>query len=150
MDEAANAADKIAAMLVNAIPEDVIRQTAIDKLGVSAKRWPKLLADCRRKLTLAASYNRDEELARSITRLNGIYANSAAIQDAKTCLQAVRELNKLMGLYHAPPPPGDGPDGAASRSEAQARAHLEKLIPGGDKLPLHELARLAAQRAINA
>lgn len=141
-----NTADKIILMIVNGIPEATILTTAIEKLGVPERRVKKLFKECRAKIVIAASYNRDEELGRAITRLHDCYGQSAAIQDAKTCLQIQRELNKLMGLYHVEPPNAGGDE--TTIAEQQARGYLAGLIPGGDTMPLGELARLVAQKAV--
>jgi len=142
-------ADKIIADLVNAVPVDKIRTKAI-KLGVNPKRWGMVLAECRRKISLAANYNRDEKLALSISRLEYQYAQAVALKDGKLGIQAQRELNKLLGLYHAQPAAAEGPEGAVSQDDALVRGYLAPLVEGGEELPLPELARLAAQRIINA
>lgn len=104
----------------------------------------------RRKLTLAADYNRDEQLGTAVTRLNDIYARAIRAQDIKTGLVAQKELNKLLDLYRMTPEhAGDateGEDSGPQQAELDAiRGHLLPLNLAEASYPLREHARIAAE-----
>jgi len=139
--------DKMILLLTGGLSRETAEHTAIAKMGYEPAAAKSLVRLAVRRLALAARYNRDEELARAITRLNDLYKQSKGIQDAKTCLAIQRELNKLLSLYQHAPAAESG-DGQSPEIEA-ARKHLAGLFTGGDAMPLVELCRLAAGRILN-
>ena len=52
-----------------------------------------LVAEARKRITVAADYTRDEQIGRAVMRLDDLYAKSIAGQDIRTALQAQREGN---------------------------------------------------------
>lgn len=151
--------DRAILMLTSGMSRDAIEETAVAKMGLTPPDARRLVDAARRKLTLAANYNRDERLGEAITRLDDCYKKSLSIQDVKTCLGVQRELNKLLALYSPPPAPapaagdasaaGTGEAAAELRAELDAaRRHLAPMFSNGEKLPLSELCRLAAGRIL--
>jgi hypothetical protein len=139
--------DKVLLLMVSGLSHADLTAVCVSKLGVPPERVADIIAQTRRKLTLAADYNRDEQIGTAVTRLNDIYSRAIREQDTKVCLAAQKELNKLLDLYrmtaeHADY--GSGNDEADSETAAVA-AHLLplKLVP--ETHPLREHARVAAE-----
>jgi len=145
---AATIADKVLLLLVSGAGEASIAE-GLAKLGVPAEERPAILAEARRRITLAADYHRDHELGQAIVRLNDCYRRSLAVQDAKPALASQKELNKLMDLYAKSdaPPPVEGESQAAAELAAIGH-HLIPLGLAPADSPLEEHARLAALRIL--
>lgn len=69
------------------------------------KEWPEteseideLIAEATDQLASAAFISVDAETGRSLERLNKLYQDAIKVQDHKTALSIVREINKLMEL----------------------------------------------------
>jgi len=123
----------------------------VEKLEVDPQDVEAVLAEARRRITLAADYDRDEEIGTAKKCLEDLYNRSITANDLKTALASRRELNKLMDLYQqATPDRSDGQEDAQTvRGELdQVRQHLEPLglAPAGTAVA--ELARLAVARLL--
>jgi len=124
----------------------------VDKLGVDPRDVEAVLLEARRRITLAADYDRDEEIGTAKKCLEDLYNRSITANDLKTALASRRESNKLMDLYQsATPGPGNDhqEDAQTVRDELdQVRRHLEPLglAPAGTAVA--ELARLAVARLL--
>lgn len=120
---------------------------AASEMRLSAKDAPKLIAQARKQITLAANYHRDEQLGLAISRLNDVYSRAAEEEELKVCMQAQKELNRLLNLHSAP----DRAVGLSEESQELA-AIREYLLPynlAGDETPATstaELVRLAVAR----
>ncbi len=134
--------DRLILLATNGATESDL-QTAATKLAIAPEAAAAHIAEAKRRLTLAANYNRDEQLAIAITRLHECYAQSRGIQDIKTCVACQREINKLTQLY-ALPTADKTDDDAEPPDQAAARAHLAPLFPDAGAAPLAELCRRAA------
>ena len=142
--------DQIALMLIAGAAVADIRQAAIGKMGALPDDADKAIAEARRKIVVAADYNRDEQIAIAFARLNALYGASASI-DPKTALAAQREINKLLSLYTGPATPATGGDSSeAAKALELVRAHLEPLELAPAAYPIAEHARLAAAIVRNA
>lgn len=131
------------ALVRNVAPTELEKNAA--QLGTDAAGVAAAIAEARRRITLAARFNRDQEMGRAYHRLNDLYKTSTAIQDAKTALAAQRELHRLLGLYtHQAPTSTSTTDPDAEL----ARANLRSLAIGTDADSLAELARLAVARIV--
>lgn len=144
------AIDKVLLLMVSGLSHADLTAACIGKLEVPPEEVAGVIAQARRKLTLAADYNRDEQIGTAVTRLNDIYARAIRAQDIKTGLVAQKELNKLLDLYrmtaeHA----GDGTDGEEAGPDsaelAAIRGHLLPLGLAAADYPLREHARIAAE-----
>jgi predicted DNA-binding protein (UPF0251 family) len=119
-----------------------VEAALVGKLGIPKHQVANIIAQARRKITLAADYARDEEIGKAITRLGDIYQRSIAMQDIKTALAAQREVSRLLGLLRKPPEEdGAGPEAERLRTIA---GHLLPLRLADPSRPLEEHARLAA------
>lgn len=129
-----------------------VRAVCVEKLEIPDAEVDGVLADARRRLTVAADFHRDEEVGRALVRLGDLYERSLRVQDVKTALAAQKELNKLLDLYAGAPPAG-GEDyhagGQAAADLAAVRQHLAPLGLGGDDDSTVELARLAVEKLIH-
>lgn len=134
--------DKIVLLLVSQVAGPALDEAAA-RLGVPTDEIPRAIAEARRRLTVAADFNRDEQIGTAFVRLNDLYRRALGVQDVKTALAAQRELNKLMHLY---PTKGDG-NGHTGSTQA-ARACLVALGLGSDNTDLAELCRRAAARIV--
>jgi hypothetical protein len=142
--------DKIILMLTSGASRASIAEAATAKMNLPPAVAKAAMAEARRRLTLAARYNRDQALGVAISRLETCYSRSMAIQDVKTAVACQRELNKLMGLYQTPAATAETvPNTAPSRDAVLARKHLAALaLAGGETATLAELCRLAVARII--
>ncbi len=137
---------RVVMLLVGGASTDKVYWFCTRQLGMSQENAEHVLAEARKKLTLAADFARDEQLGTAITRLNNIYVKAG--EDIKTALQAQRELNKLMNLY--------GPAGGASDGDGEDAGDLRRkieLIEGyilplnltDERYPIEEHVRVAAE-----
>jgi hypothetical protein len=142
--------DKVVLLLVSGLSDQAARDACVERLGHDAESASEVVAEARRRITIAADYKRDEQVGTAFFRLNDLYARSLKVQDVKTALAAQKELNKLLGLYPAAAQPDAEPggDGEAVRELAAVRAHLAGLDLGQPNTTTEELARLAASRLI--
>ena len=129
------------------------REQAIRDWRLADTEADAAVEEARRRLTLAADYDRVEELARAIRRHNDLYeaARSAVAEkgaeatgsDINACTNILKEISRLLDLYR----PGNLPGGDNTLEAAelrQVREYLEALeIAGGDEMPVSELVRLA-------
>jgi len=145
--------DKVILLLVSGLGQAAIEAVCREKFQLDAKATAALMAQAKKQITLAADYDRDQEIGTSYIRLKDLYSRSLKVQDFKTALAAQKEINRLQNLYPTPSEGGaaaeDGDLGQAQATIAEAMAHLEPLCLGqpGDNLP--DLARLAACRILN-
>ncbi len=131
--------DRIISLLVEGVSESDILEICA-KSGVEDPN--KCLSQARKKLTIAASYNRDEQLGISIKRVNDIFESSMKEGDVKTALAAQKEISKLMDLYKAVS--GIVKDSIDSNELQAVRDHLLPLEMTNQEKPISEHARLAA------
>jgi hypothetical protein len=135
-EEASDAADAIAEM-----------ESAVLRADAKAA-----IIDARRRITIAADYNRTEEIGTAYIRLHDLYKRSLNVQDVKTALAAQKELNKLLDLYTAlrageleEATEGEmGERGIAAAELAAVREHLLPLELAPEDYPIAEHARIAA------
>ena len=137
----ATVVEKLTRMLISGMGEAAVCAAAIDKLHLPSDRVDAHMTEARRQITLAADFNRDDELGKAIRRLNDCYQAARTIADIKTALACQRELNKLLRL-HQPSDLANPADEEESAHLAAIRGHLQPLFDGQE--PTHELARLAA------
>jgi hypothetical protein len=139
--------DKLVLMLVSGVAPTTVEQSATSKLGLPAAKAKRLLKRAQAAITRAAEYNRDDEVGTAYLRLNDLYSRSIKASDTKTALTAQRELNRLLALYEAPAEdPSPGADADTSEELELIRQHLIPLALAPDTYPLHEHARIAADR----
>jgi hypothetical protein len=140
------AVDSLVLLMVSGISRADLTAACIGKLGVPADKAARVIAQARRKLTLAADYNRDEQLGTAVTRLNDLYARAIRGADIKTAVTAQKELNRLMALYaDTNRDPSDNGDAYALRRQLDLIAgHLLPLRLADAEHPIEEHARLAA------
>jgi len=70
--------------------------------STTAKQAALLIRKARAALTASSSVDRQEELGRSLARLNELYARTMRIQDYKAALAVERERIKLLALDTTP------------------------------------------------
>jgi len=146
------ALDKAVLMLVSGVKADAAEAALVEKLGLAPPDAKAVLVEARNAITVAADYNRAEEIGTAYLRLNDLYTRAIKTQDVKAALAAQRELNKLLSLYEKPaielPTAGEVPDTPAQVDhELDAiRSHLEPLGLAPPGYPLRERARIAAER----
>lgn len=139
--------DKIILMLIQGVPAADI-EAAHDRLGMTVDQARAAILEARKKITIAADFNRDEQIAIAFTRLNDLYGKSSEI-DPKVALAAQKELNKLLSLYSGPKAEAGQPGGTSSESAAELERVASHLLPlnlAPDTYPIAEHARLAAGR----
>ena len=154
MSEMAIAIDRVLLWMVSGMSGADLETACITKLGVDPAQVKEVIAEARKRLTLAAEYNRDEMLGTALTRLNDLYSRCIRAgadgngPNLAKALDVQREINRIAGFHKAAftaEPGDDSLSESASELEAVA-AHLVPLGLAGESYPLREHARLAAQR----
>lgn len=145
--------DRVIIWMVSGLSGADLENACIAKLDVDPAQVRAVVAEARKRLTLAAEYNRDELLGTALTRLNDLYSrciragNDGSGPNLAKALDVQKELNRLTGLYR---PTGllaqeHGSSEADEELDAIGR-YLLPLALASENYPLREHARLAAQR----
>lgn len=137
-------------MLVNGEKTAKIERVCVESMNMPLAEVKAAIIDAQKQITVAADYNRIEELGRAYIRLNDLYTTSIKGRDSKTALAAQKEINRLVGLYEKnreASPPVDGEPATINAEELAAiGAHLLPLNLAPADYPLNEHARIAAER----
>ncbi|MBN2584985.1 MAG: hypothetical protein JXL80_18130 [Planctomycetes bacterium] len=152
-----SATDRVLLWMVSGLSGADLEAACIAKLDVPAENVKAVIADARKRLTLAAEYNRDEMLGTALTRLNDLYGRCIRAgadgngPNLAKALDVQREINRLAGLYRGPGAGSTAGEGGTVESEAAAElaAIGEYLLPlelADESYPLREHARLAVCR----
>ncbi|MCE5327873.1 MAG: hypothetical protein LLG01_15815 [Planctomycetaceae bacterium] len=145
--------ERILLWMVSGLAGADLEQACIAKLDVDPAQVKAVIAEARKRLTLAAEYNRDELLGTALTRLNDLYSRCirAGVDgngpNLAKALDVQREINRLTGLYRQPSLAGM--DSASSEAAEELEAVGEYLLPlalTSHSYPLREHARLASQK----
>jgi len=152
-----SAIDSVLLWMVSGLSGAKLEAACITKLGIDPPQVSAVIAEARKRLLLAADYNRDELLGTALTRLNDLYnrciraesgtgGNGAGPNLAKA-LDVQREINRLTGLYQPLGISTQEPDDGDSFDDFEAvREHLLPLKLAGKEYPIQEHARLAVMR----
>jgi len=138
----------VLALVQGRTAEDALAE--IMRAGVPADDAGIVLKECRKRIQIAAEYNREEQLGLAISRLTLVVEKT--IVDPETlnlALQAQKELNKLLRLHEVPAGGAsvEDDDGADRSDElARVREHLAGVIDAPADYPPSELARMAAEK----
>jgi hypothetical protein len=137
--------DRIVLLLVNGMSAEAAEAFAVQG-GADPQDAKQIIADARKRITVAADYTRDEQIGRAVMRLDDLYAKSIAGQDTRTALQAQRELNRLLDLYAGSSRSEGGGDDAADlrRQLGLIAGYLLPLRLADEHYPVEEHARMAA------
>jgi hypothetical protein len=145
--------DRVLLWMVSGLAGADLETACVAKLEVEPTQVKAVIAEARKRLTLAAEYNRDELLGTALTRLNDLYsrciragADGSGPNLAKA-LDVQREINRLTGLYRQPSL--GALDAGGGEAGEELKAVGEYLLPlrlTSEAYPLPEHARLAAQR----
>lgn len=140
--------DRLVLLLTNGMSIEAAEGYCVRQADCDLNSAKRVVAEARQRITVAADYARDEQLGKAVMRLDDLYAKSIAAQDTRTALQAQRELNRLLGLYH----PKETVDGEATDDAQDALRRLELiasyLLPlklTDERYPVEEHARLASE-----
>ena len=146
--------ERVLLWMVSGLSGADLETACVAKLDVDPSLVKDVIAEARKRLTLAAEYNRDELLGTALTRLNDLYSRCIRAgadgngPNLAKALDVQREINRLVGLYRQTSLlPGQGAEGGGEASD-ELRAIGEHLLPLGladENHPLREHARLAAQ-----
>jgi hypothetical protein len=147
--------ERIILWMISGLSGTDLETACVSKLNVDPTQVKAVIDEARKRLTLAAVYNRDELLGTALTRLNDLYSRCirAGVDgggpNLSKALDVQREINRLTCLYR---PASLGSFAEASQlgeSAEELEAVGEYLLPlhlAGENYPLREHARLAAQR----
>ena len=129
-----------------------LETACVAKLDVDPTQVKAVVAEARKRLTLAAEYNRDELLGTALTRLNDLYSRCIRAgadgngPNLAKALDVQREINRLTGLYRQPSLAGLDSSGESAEELTAVGEYLLPLALTSQAYPLREHARLAAQR----
>jgi hypothetical protein len=138
---------RIVLLLVGGMSTEAAEGYCVRNCGMDAEAARRTVTEARQRITVAADYSRDEQLGKAVMRLDDLYAKSIADQDARTALQAQRELNRLLGLHWAEWAAALASDSAAQEAHRRLELIVGYLIPlklTDERYPVEEHARLAA------
>ena len=149
--------DRVIIWMVSGLAGADLETACVAKLDVDPAQVKAVIAEARKRLTLAAEYNRDELLGTALTRLNDLYGRciragvdsegKAIGPNLAKALDVQREINRLTGLYRPASLAGMDSGGGEGSEELEAvTAILLPLALASDAYPLREHARLAVQR----
>ena len=145
--------ERVLLWMVSGLAGADLENACVAKLDVDPASVKAVVAEARKRLTLAAEYNRDELLGTALTRLNDLYSRCIRAgadgngPNLAKALDVQREINRLTGLYRQPSLAGMDSGSTESGEElAAVGEHLFPLSLAGENYPLREHARLAAQR----
>ena len=145
--------DRVLLWMVSGLEGADLETACVAKLDVDPAQVKAVIAEARKRLTLAAEYNRDELLGTALTRLNDLYSRCIRAgadgngPNLAKALDVQREINRLTGLYRQPSLAGlDSADGESADELAAVGEYLLPLHLTSDSYPLREHARLAAQK----
>ena len=145
--------DRVLLWMTSGLAGADLENACIAKLAVDPSQVKAVIAEARKRLTLAAEYNRDELLGTALTRLNDLYSRciragtDGAGPNLAKALDVQRELNRLTGLYRQPSLAGlDEGSSEAADELAAVGEYLLPLALTSESYPMREHARLAAQR----
>ena len=155
MTEQDSTIDRVLLWMISGLAGADLENACIAKLDIDPAQVRGVISEARKRLTLAAEYNRDEMLGTALTRLNDLYGRCMRTTTTEgrpdpnvaKALDVQKEISRLAGLYRSVSF-GGGESGASEASE-ELTAIGEYLLPlalAGETYPLREHARLAVQR----
>ena len=103
-----SAIERVLLWMVSGLAGPDLETACVSKLEVDPSQVKAVIAEARKRLTLAADYNRDELLGTALTRLNDLYSRCIRAggdgigPNLAKALDVQRELNRLTGLYRQP------------------------------------------------
>ena len=140
--------DRVILLLISGMNAEAAEGYCVSQ-GQPPDEAKSIVAEARKRITVAADFTRDEQLGKAVLRLEDLYAKAIAAQDIRSALQAQRELNRLLALYgdtRRAEESGDEPDaGQARRSLDLIAAYLTPLKLADASYPVEEHARVAAE-----
>jgi hypothetical protein len=145
--------DRVLLWMVSGLAGADLETACVAKLEIDPANVKAVIAEARKRLTLAADYNRDELLGTALTRLNDLYSRCIRAggdgigPNLAKALDVQREINRLTGLYRPPSLAAMDPGGGEAGEELEAVGeYLLPLSLTSESYPMREHARLAAQR----
>ena len=144
--KAATLRDRAVLLLINGMSVNAAETFCVQQ-GADPDEAKRIVAEARKRITVAADYARDEQFGRAIMRLEDLYAKSIAAQDTRTALQAQRELNRLLSLYGPrgdTGTPGSEEDAVKRKQLALIEGYLLPLALTDATYPIEEHVRIAA------
>ncbi|MBE7466799.1 MAG: hypothetical protein HS116_25290 [Planctomycetes bacterium] len=140
--------DRVILLLINGMSNEAAEGFCAQQ-GQAADQARSIVAEARKRITVAADYTRDEQIGKAVMRLEDLYAKSMAGQDIRTALQAQRELNRLLSLYadarRLDAPEDDAEAPVLRRQVDLLSAYLLPLKLADPAYPVEEHARIAAE-----
>ena len=138
--------DAIVLLIVSGTSENNIASICVERFGIKGELAQKKITEAKTQITVAADFNRQDEVGTAYIRLNDLYTRSLNGDDVKTALASQKELNKLLSLYE--PEHGSvlalgvGEDGLGELDVVAS--HLLPLALASAEYPISEHARIAA------
>ena len=136
---------KVIILLVTSRDRELVQQVCVEKLGLSEADARAAIEQALQEITLAADFDRREQIGKAVIRLEDIYEKSMRVQEQKNALATQKEISKLLGLY-----PVADQDTADTQEENsvldEIREYLLPLELGKPEVSTLELVRLATYR----
>ena len=93
--------DRLVLLLTNGMSVEAAEGYCVRQGAMDLDTARRTVAEARQRITVAADYARDEQLGKAVMRLEDLYGRAIRERDARTALQAQRELNRLLNLHGA-------------------------------------------------
>lgn len=139
--------DRVVLLLTNGMSVEAAEAFCV-RSGKELEAAKRIVAEARKRITVAADFARDEFLGKAVLRLDDLYAKSIAGQDHRTALQAQRELNRLLSLYATGEQGPAAPDIDARQLSQRLALIADYLLPlklTDERYPVEEHVRVAAE-----
>lgn len=140
--------DKLFGLMRHRLSDSQLSEAAL-KLKAPPELVPRYVKEVRRQLTLAADYNRDEEIGRLNLRWEDFLQDADAKQDLQAKATALKEMAKLKALYETPKPSVWTDTASNDEAEAVKRHLMQFELSPNPETPLYEIIRLAAHEMLN-
>lgn len=145
--------DQVILLMLSGVRSDALPAAVMKRLRIKDQAAAdELVGQARVTVRAAAEFDRDEQLAYGILRLNALYEKSVAKRNYALALKIQVALTRLLSIGAGA---GDGASSAEQLSAAQSelaavREHLVPLnLPAPADAPAGELARLAVERIVS-
>jgi hypothetical protein len=96
-----SAVDRVIGWLCAGLSDAQVRRQIVEKLHPEAP-VDELIEKARESIADRVAVDRDYQIGRAITRLDGLYAMAIAQQDVKGALSIQKELTRLLSLNVQP------------------------------------------------
>ena len=127
--------------MVTSRDRELVQRACVEKLGFSEVDAKATVEKALQEITLAADFDRREQIGKAVIRLEDIYEKSMKIQEQKTALSTQKEINKLLALY-SKDEDRQGESNTNTEELARIRDQIQPFQTQNSDVPVAEMVRL--------